>query len=387
MRHLSVLSSTCLGLALWCGSAQAADPVAGGPPSKAEVEALIDQAQTWLLSKQQADGAFVPGNQFVIGITGLAAESLSRQPKAIPATDARLAKSFALLKASQQPDGGIYNKDEGLGTYGTSITLMAFAAAGKLDEDKAFVKKAQDYLFGSQIKDGKNAGGIGYDQDDGPEAQDMPNTSFAVQALRQSGVPSSDAHLQSALKFLEKCQNLSSVNKAEWVNNDGGSVYSPNESKANGSFEGEADKANPQKKLVSTGSMTYSLLSSYLALDLKSDDPRVAAALAYAKSNYRFDANPGMVAGKEHQGLYYYYTFMAKTMDTLKVKELELAEGKKADWRADLFKAIKESAKIVPVGEAKGAMWMNDANRWGEGMPHLATCYMLKALKAIDASL
>jgi squalene-hopene/tetraprenyl-beta-curcumene cyclase len=364
---------------------------APAPPDKAKVEDLIDKAQTWIMSKQLPTGAYMPGNQFVLGLTGLAADALVTAPKAIPADNDAVAKALALLKANQQPDGGIYNKDEGLGNYTTSITLIALANAGQLDANKDFVKKAQNYIFGVQRNDGSvRDGGFGYDQEDGPTHQDITNTSFGINALHASGVPSDDPHMKKALEFLQRCQNLSSVNKLPWAAagaNDGGGVYCPEESGANGSWVTPEEKANPTTKLASTGSMTYTLLESYLSLDLKAGDPRVDAALGYCKAHYQFDANPGMIAGKEHQGLFYYYVFMGRTLHMLDIKTFTTPDGKTVDWRADLFKAISDHAIPVTAGGKPGVMWTNDAPRWGEGMPQLSTIYMLKALKAIDATL
>jgi squalene-hopene/tetraprenyl-beta-curcumene cyclase len=385
MRLTSLLTATCLGLTLLASPARAENAV----PTKAEVETLIEQAQTWLVSKQEADGAFAK-DQFGVGVTGLAATALSRQPKSL-AGDPAIAKALAYLKSNQQADGGVYTKEAGLGNYNTSLMLMALSAAGKLDSEKEVVAKAQKYLFDLQRHDGSiKDGGIGYDFEDGKDHQDMPNTTMAVKALRDSGVPASDPHLQAAIKFLEHCQNLSSVNNAPWVDNGAGQgscVYTPDESQANGSFEEPANKSDPVKKLIGTGSMTYSLISTYIILDLKADDARVAAALGWCKKNYGFDANPGMTAGHEHEGLLYYYFMMGRTMRLLGLKQLELADGKKVDWRADLFTAIKAHAKIVPVGDKQGALFMNDAKRWGEAFPHLATAYLIETLKDIDSTL
>jgi len=386
IRSILLPAAACVAVGVIAAPLRAED--APAPPDKAKVEALIDKAETWLLSKQQPNGAFMPGNQFVLGITAMAAESLALPPKA---GDEAVTKALALLKSNQQDDGGIYNKDEGLGNYTTSITLMALAAAGKLDENKDLVKKAQNYLFGCQRTEdptGLRVGGIGYDQEDGPTHQDITNTGMAVTALHASGVPSDDPHMKAALAFLERCQNLSSVNKLPWVTNDGGAVYTPDESGAGGTWITDEEKKNPTTKLASTGSMTYTLLESYLSLDLKPGDPRVDAAYNWVKTHYQFDANPGMIAGKEHQGLFYYYTFMGKTLNLLGAKTFPDGTGKTVDWRTGLFDAISAHATPVKTPDGKdGVMWMNDAQRWGEGLPHLSTVYMIKALKAIDATL
>ncbi len=369
---------------------QAAEPTP--PPSKAEVEALLNKAQDWLLSQQQPDGAFLPGNQFVVGVTAMSVDALAKDPVGIPGDDPRIAKAIALLRTHfHEKDGGTYATEEGLGNYGTSFTLMALASTKSTDTE--WIKGGHRFLFGAQnnVEDSVANGGIGYGSK-GQGHEDLSNTSTAIAALKATGVPTTDPQMQKALKFLERCQNLSSHNKLPWVSNDGGAVYSPEESKAEGSWNpkeaGGEGAASKDVKLTSYGSMTYALISSYLALDLKADDPRVAAALAWAKDNYQFDANPGMMAGKEQEGLLYYYATMAKTFDTLDLKVIELKDGRKVDWRADLFAAIAKRAVPAKLDDGKeGIMWINSAKRWGEGLPHLATVYLIRALKSIHHSL
>lgn len=364
-------------------------------PTKAEVEALLTKAQNWLLAQQQPDGAFLPGKQFVIGVTAMSVEALAKPPLAMTKDDPRLAKAIALLRANyHSTDGGTYAKEEGMGNYGTAFTLMALAAAKV--EDQEWITGGQKFLFGGQNNTpGSIAeGGMGYGSK-GAGHEDLSNTASAVAALKASGIPATDPHLKKALEFMERCQNLSSHNKLPWVSNDGGAVYSPEESKAEGSWnpkegvkEGAASAPASAVKLSSYGSMTYALISSYLALDLRADDPRVAAALVWVKANYQFEANPGMLAGKEQEGLLYYYAAMAKTFDMLDLTVIELKDGKKADWRADLFAAISKRAVVVKLDDGReGIMWMNSAKRWGEGLPQLSTIYLIKALKGIHASL
>jgi hypothetical protein len=363
----------------------AADPV---PPSATEVDALIDQAQAYLLSQAQPNGAFVPGSKFVLGVSGLAAEALASQPKAIPATDPRLAKTLTYINGFRQPDGGVYDPSEGLGNYNTSIALLVWTATGTGQTKD--VTAAQNYIFGLQNTDAQNPckGGIGYGSK-GPGHEDLSNTSWAITALRESGVPASDPRMQEALKFLERCQDLSSVNKLPWARDSGGGVYSPDESKAAGSWNREQPKPGEEAaKLSPYGSMSYALISTYAVLDLKADDPRVAAALGWVKANWTFDRNPGMVNSDkkptaDQQGLYYYYRVASKTFDKLDAGAFELKDGTMVDWRRELFDAIRKRAKI----EGDKASWMNDQDRWGESMPVLTTSYVLRSLKAIRSSL
>ncbi len=371
-----------------------ATPVVASPAPAGDlagqVAALAGKSQAWLLAQQQENGSFVAGAKFSIGITAMAVDCLATEPNALAKDDPRLVKAISFLLSNQQPDGGFYALDEGLGNYGTALTLMALSQAGAGSAEQ--LKKAQEYLFGLQNKDAGaiSEGSIGYGSR-GAGHEDLSNTAMAVQGLRASGVPASDPHLQKALEFISRCQDLSSeANKLPWVKNTGGAVYSPDESKAGGSWSSDKPDA-PVPELKPYGSMTYQLISSYVALDLKPGDPRLDAALAWVTHNYRFDANPGLPAdgkGKERQGLFYYYMAMAKTFDLLDQGLVKLPDGTSADWRVDLFNAINASATNVTLPDGTAAtVWMNGADRWAEGIPHVTTGYLLKALKRIHQSL
>jgi squalene-hopene/tetraprenyl-beta-curcumene cyclase len=381
LTRLCRIAAACAGL---CLATLAAEDL------KPQVEALIGRSQAWLLAQQQDNGAFVAGAKFSIGITAMAVDCLATPPLALAKDDPRLVKAVAFLLKNQQADGGFYAVDEGLGNYGTALSLMALSQAGGASPEQ--IRKAQDYLFGLQNHDeGSIAdGGIGYGSK-GAGHEDLSNTAMAVEGLRRSGVPASDPHLQKALAFMERCQDLSPSNKLPWVKNTGGAVYSPEESKAGGSWAPEAKAGEPVPELLPYGSMTYQLISSYVALDLHAGDPRLDAALDWVKKHYQFDANPGLPKdgkGKERQGLFYYYMAMAKTFDLLDQGTLKLPDGREVDWRADLFKAIKDSATEAALPDGtKVVVWMNGADRWAEGIPHVTTGYLLKALKRIHQSL
>src|SRR4051812_10396902 len=88
-RPMRLIVTTVLCLA--CAVAPAAT-VRTAAPDRAAVEALIGQGQEWLLAQQQANGAFLPGNRFAVGITAMAVEVLSRPPAAIAKDDPRIVK-------------------------------------------------------------------------------------------------------------------------------------------------------------------------------------------------------------------------------------------------------------------------------------------------------
>jgi hypothetical protein len=363
-------------------------PAAHSPTGDAE--RLITGGQLWLLAQQRDDGAFVPGQQFTLGITALAVHALCTPPLAIPADDPRIRRALEHLRTYRQPDGGFYRPDEGLGGYGTSLTLMALAAAG--EHDPAAIAQAQQYLFGIQNRDPASVclGGIGHGPE-GPGQEDLHNTATAIVALRTSGVPASDERLQLALRFVEACQNRSHHVRAPggveehpqrqrpWITGDGGGVYSPTESKAGGDWNPRPKPGEPTYRLHSYGSMTHALIESYLALDLASDDERVRAAFAWVRTNYGFEANPGMPDDTAGDGLFYFYGVSAKTFDLVSQQPFTLPDGRTADWRIDLLQAIRLRAQVTDGM----VYWRNPSPRWGEGIPHLVTAYTVQALKRL----
>ncbi|MEK7415512.1 MAG: hypothetical protein AAB263_19585, partial [Planctomycetota bacterium] len=213
--------------------------------------------------------------------------------------------------------------------------------------------------------------------------EDLSNTGYAIQALRASGMPADAPQLKAAMSFLQRCQDLSSVNQQAWVGKSpvqGGAVYGPQE--ATRSWERGDDVA--ASRTIPTGSMTYQLLSSYLTLDLKADDPRVTAALGWVTANYGFDQNPGMGVGREQQGLFHAYALASTTFDLLHSTTLTLPDQRQVDWRADLWKAINSRSQEAKLpGGKTGAYWINDAQRWQEGTPILCTAYAIRGMKAI----
>lgn len=355
---------------------------AADAPDPAAVRGLIDRAQAWLVSRAQPDGALAEGGVFPAGITALAAGALIAEPQALPADHPAVAGAIRYLAALRQPDGGVYVPTEGIGNYTTSVVLL-FAAALPDRQREAFdVVGMQKYLFGLQNTDRASlgSGGIGYGADKPAGSEDLSNTAYAVQALRASGVPASDPRLQAALAFMQRCQDLKSVNDADWVQGSGGGAYGPQD--AARSWESRASGGVP--RFVPTGSMTYALISSYLVLDLKADDPRVQAAVGWVAANYGFEANPGMGAGREAQGLFHSHALAARALDLLGSATIALPDGRRADWRADLYATLSARAQpIALAGGTPGAMWMNREQRWGEGLPHLSTAYAIRALKAI----
>jgi squalene-hopene/tetraprenyl-beta-curcumene cyclase len=287
-----------------------------------------------------------------------------------PPEDPSVAPSLEYLSKFVQPDGGIYQPGSNHRNYETCLAIMCFSQAnrgGKYDE---LLKKANAYVRESQWDEGEVPGkadlafgGAGYGRHKRP---DLSNTSFFVEALKETETPENKAALDKAIIFISRCQNLESEhNTTEFAakNPDGGFYYTV--AAGGSSMAGKTDAGG----LRSYGSMTYAGLKSMIYAGLSADDPRTQAALKWIRKNYDLTSNPGM----GEAGLYYYYQTFAKALDALNMDTLTDESGVKHDWRAEL---IRELAKR----QQPDGSWINPTDRWLEGDPNLVTGYVLLTL-------
>ena len=327
----------------------------------------VDAGVRFLLQKGQAEnGAF--SDSLGLGPTGLALTALVRSGRS--PEDPAVAKGYAYLLESIQPDGGIYTTGSFYRNYETSTSILALTAAnrdgkynGVINRAKAFLKQIQwDETEGIDPSD-PNYGGAGYGSQKRP---DLSNTSFFLDALKSAGVKEDDPAMRKALVFVSRCQNLETqynTTPFATANPDGGFYYTPaagGESKA-----GET----PEGGLRSYANMTYAGLKSMLYAGVDRNDPRVKAAVEWIRKHYDLETNPGLGG----QGVYYYYHVFAKALDALGEDTFTDAEGKEHDWRKEL------AAELAKRQEPDGS-WVNPVTRWYEGDPNLVTAYALLAL-------
>ncbi len=352
---------------------------------KGEIERSIAKGISFLQSKQSADGSWSDATQpalTALPLRAVAGDPNRPQGEPVPPW---AQKGYAFLLGTQKHDGGLYNK--GLGTYNTSIGLMALLAANDSAYDAA-ARKARRFLINQQQDfdakgktDNPLDGGVGYG---GTLAHsDLSNTHLALEALHYAKKRFSDDGAKdaidldwnAAIAFVSRCQNLPASNDQPWASNDaaerGGFVYTPVESKA-----GEKEVAPGRKTFRSYGSMSYAGLLSFLYAEVDAKDPRVVAAKEWLERNYNIKENPNMGA----QGLYYYYHTMAKALAAAGRPTLKTAAGE-VDWKNDL------AVQILSLQKTDGS-WVNEgSNRWMEDDPVLVTCYSLLALEQIYHSL
>lgn len=339
------------------------DDSAKGAPSAAE---LIERGVAFLRPRQDAKGGWT--TQREPGITALVVTALLRSGQVGPA-DPAVIKALVYLESFIGPKGGLSEAPHA--NYSTSIALVAFREANVNHRYDRAIKAGQDFLKTMQWDEGEGKtredafyGGAGYGGSN--SRPDLSNTSFFVEALRETGLPADDPNLQKAIVFISRCQNLKSeFNDQAWAGkvNDGGFVYT-----AAGGGQSIAGKT-ADGGLRSYASMTYAGLKSMIYAGLSRDDPRVKAALTYISQHYTLDENPGL----GQQGLYYYYHTFAKTMAVLGEPMLKDASGVSHDWRSDLVTALAKR-------QIREGGWVNPADRFMEGDANLVTAYALLAL-------
>ncbi len=339
------------------------------------VEERIASALKYLETTQRPDGAWEAGGEPNLGVTSLVVKCFLQDAKY--GVDHPVAqRGLAFMLKHVQPDGGVYIEAEGMKSYHTSVALMALAST-KRPEHAKFIKGAQDFLRELQWDAGESRessdpfyGGQGYGSGKRP---DLSNTQLMLEALHESGLSADDPVYKKALVFVNRCQMRSESNDQPFAKGtaDGGFIYSPcngGESKAG------TELVDGQARLRSYGSMTYAGFKSLLYAKLDRDDARVKQAVDWIRKNYTLDGNPGMPDSQAKQGLYYYYHAFARAMRAWGEDEFRDSKNAPRNWRVDLCE------KLLSIQSDNGS-WVNDADRWFEGSPHLVTAYAVLALQ------
>lgn len=363
---VAIAALMCSSILMFTPTSFAADANTGGFDQK-QYEHCVGKAITYLKTKGQADdGSY--SSQAGIGPTALVTVGLLRH--GLSADDPQIAKSLKYLESFVQPDGGIYQPGTFYRNYETCLAILCFADANEDGRYDALIGKADAYIKGLQWDGGEGKdpsdfsyGGGGYGHGKRP---DLSNTSFLIEALKAAGNDADSDAIQRALIFVSRCQNLESEHNTtpfSAKNPDGGFYYTC----AAGGSSPAGETANGG--LRSYGAMTYAGFKSMLYAGVGPDDPRVKAAVEWAREHYDLKSNPGLGTA----GLYYYYHLFAKALDAMDDDVLTDADGAEHNWRAEL-------AAQLAARQRNDGSWVNDNQRWMESDPNLVTGYALLAL-------
>jgi squalene-hopene/tetraprenyl-beta-curcumene cyclase len=347
-------------------AADSATEKPAAPAKHAEPSKLADRGVAYLKGAQAEDGSFSKSTG--PAVTALVATALLENGRS--PSDPVVAKALKYVESNVRDDGGIYAKDSKYRNYETSVAIQCFAAANKDHQYDELLKRATKYVKEAQWDEGEGIdksnlayGGAGYGSSNRP---DLSNTSFLVDALQAVGTGPDDPAVQRMLIFVSRCQNLETEHnqtKFPTLNPDGGFYYTV--AAGGGSPAG----TTPNGGLRSYASMTYAGLKSMIFAGVDKNDPRVKAAVEWARQHYTLDENPGM----GDAGLYYYYHTFAKALAAMGEKTVADEKGQQHDWRQELVDALAERQQ--PDGS-----WINKNQRWMEADPNLVTGYALLAL-------
>lgn len=364
MTGLLTALATQLPPAAVLAESASAETVAGVKSARASD--LVDLGISYLSGVQDADGSFSKGAG--PAVTALVATAMLENGRTT--SDPVVARALRFVEAHARPDGGVYAEASKYRNYETCLAIRCFHAANKDGRYSELLKRAENFVKEQQWDEGEGRdkssdyyGGAGYGSHSRP---DLSNTSFLADALQELGNGPEDPAVQRMLVFVSRCQNLETEHnqsKFPTLNPDGGFYYTI-------AAGGSSQAGNtPNGGLRSYGSMTYAGLKSMIFAGVDRNDPRVKAAVEWARQHYTLDENPGI----GDAGLYYYFHTFAKALDTMGEDSIKDADGVEHDWRQELVDALAER-------QQENGSWVNQNERWLEGDPNLVTGYALLAL-------
>jgi len=342
--------------------------------------AAAKKAAAFLISQQNPDGTFGKAKSAGMpGLVGFSLKALASSPEKFREDNPGIKKAVAYILSKQNANGSISMPEFGLDNYNTSVAVIGLAAL----ENPAYkdaLEKAKKYILSCQLDEeagykkdehSRAFGSFGYGNS---KRGDLSNTGFSLEALKAAGLEENSPAWKNAVLFIKRCQDNDETNDVPEMkggDNTGGSVYLPGDSEF-GTVVTRSGKKLPKPY----GNMTYMAVKGLIYAGVKKEDPALQAAFKWIKNNYSVKENPG---GSGTQGYFFYVNAFAKAFTAAGVKEVELADGRKANWAQDL------SVHLISLQKPDGS-FVNADKRWMEDEPVLATAYALDALNQCIAA-
>lgn len=330
----------------------------------------IRRGADYLERHQEADGHFSKGwLDPKPAFTALIVDALARSPEKFREKDHLfLEKAAAAIVEKQQPNGSLCSPIFSLDTYSTAMSVLALTALEN-PKYKDQIDKAVGYLRSVQYVDDEqknaNFGAAGYTPG-GRTSGDI--TGLWIEGMKAAGVKEGDPAFKKAEKFFSRLQNTEGTNdlpvEGTAPGSDGGFFYRPGESKPKDVMK------DGKRILQSYGLMSYAGLKSFMYMAVPKDDPRVASAYKWVKSNFTLDENKNI--GPD--GLFYYYQTMAKALDAYGERVITTDKGEKHDWPKEL------SERLMSLQEPDGSWQNKQSARWMENDRVMVTAFAIRTL-------
>ncbi len=339
-----------------------------------KAQRMIQRGCRYLLNVQERGGGWA--SQTGPGVSGLVLKALAQAPDVGPG-HAAVRRGVAFVLKFQRDGGGIYSAEGLLKNYESSVVLSMLSVlqdaeyADEIAQLQAFLKENQWDEGEGRTSEHVWYGGAGYGRHERP---DLSNTQMMLEALKDSGLPPDDPVFKKALVFVQRCQMLGEANDQPFAqgSRQGGFIYSP----ANGGeSKGGTEEIDGRTELRCMGTMTYAGFKSMLYAGLRKDDPRVRAALDWMRRHWTLDYHPNMPERQSKEGLYYFYHVFGRALDAWDEPVIKDEAGREHRWRVELVSKLGDLQK-------DDGRWVNEADRYMEGLPALTTAYALLALEA-----
>lgn len=352
-----------------------------------KAQKAIERGLAYLLSQQDEHGAWLadahaaPTDQpeklspVNIAVTAMAVKAVNQIGN--ESNNDAVRRALGLIMMAKEDDGGFGG--ESLATYVNATVVSALSTVDEFKYQLA-MRDGVKWLVKEQWDQGEGLsaaqdwfGGAGYG---GHGRPDLSNTQMMLDAMYDAGMSPDEPAFQKALAFVSRTQSLKATNPADWSTDDGGFIYThvdggeslASEAAGDGR-KGENMDGRP-RSLRSYGSMTYAGFKSMLYAGLTPDDMRVRAAFDWVRKHWTFDENPGL----DQTGLYYYYNTMSRALLVAQQHTITDEAGTTHNWREELIDAICSRQR-------EDGSWVNEKDRWMEGLPVMCTIYSLLSLE------
>jgi hypothetical protein len=365
----------------------------GNTESVRRIDAALDKAARYLLSKQSADGAWRSETYGALrdgpSLTPLVMSALLFLPQSGDKGQVALSKGAEYLAGFVGDDGKLK-----VGRRELLFPVYTAASAARVlvlvERSQRYIRAGQawlEYLRARQLNetlgwsptDSEYGGwGFSFDMPRKPapgktkellHESNLAATVFAVAALRSAKTPGDDPAFSQALLFVKRCQNISDdPAAADPKYDDGGFFFIPDDAAQNKAGAAGADRFG-RTRFHSYGTMTADGLRTLLRCGLSNDHLRVKAARDWLMRNFSATHNPGeFPADREvlRDATYYYWVWSAShALLALQLKRLETRDGP-IDWPEKF--ADELLARQRPDGS-----WINRFTDAKEDDPLIAT--------------
>jgi squalene-hopene/tetraprenyl-beta-curcumene cyclase len=391
---------TTLALLLLAISLPACAIAAGREDLAPRVDAALEKAARFLISKQSADGAWRSETYGMMrdgpSLTPLVMSALVFLPQGGDAGQAALRKGASYLAGFVDDKGQLKVGPRELlfpvytAASASRVVVLVDRTPRNLRVQSAWLAYLREQqlneALGWQPPDAEYGGwGYALDLPRKPAAgkpkeflheSNLSATVFALAALRVAQTPDNDPAYAQALAFVKRCQNFSDEKSAADAKfDDGGFFFMPGDDAQNKAGLAGTDRfgrARPR----SYGTMTADGVRALLRCGLANDHPRVVAARQWLERNFSAAHNPGEFSADRavlQDATYYYWvwavshTFLALGMDKVRTPKSSV------DWPAAL------AAELLARQRADGS-WTNRFTDSKEDDPLIATPWAAAAL-------